>query len=73
MKNCLSFVVGALMILSHIWTVIVVIAVVVDVSDPFRWGMLGGSVVVAVVLTVVFRLLGHRVWDAYAVFSLFSW
>ena len=73
MKNCLSFVVGALMILSHIWTVIVVIAVVVDVSDPFRWGMLGGSVVVAVVLTVLFRLLGHRVWDAYDVFSLFSW
>lgn len=73
MKNCLSFVVGALMVLSHLWTVFMVIIVIIDVSDPFRWGILGVSLVVAVVLTVLFRLLGHRVWDAYDVLSLFSW
>lgn len=73
MKNCLSFVVGALMVLSHFWTLFMVIVVIIDVSDAFRWGMLGVSLVVAVVLTVLLRLLGHRVWDAYDVFSLFSW
>lgn len=45
----------------------------IDVSDPFRWGMLGVSLVVAVVLTVLLRLLGHRVADAYDVLSFFNW
>jgi hypothetical protein len=72
-KNCLSFVVGALMVLSHLWTVFMVIIVIIDVSDPFRWGMLGVSLVVAVVLTVILRLLGHRVADAYDVLSFFNW
>jgi hypothetical protein len=50
-----------------------VIIVIIDVSDAFRWGMLGVSLVVAVVLTVLLRLLGHRVADAYDVLSFFNW
>ena len=73
MKNCLSFVVGALMVLSHFWTLFMVIVVIIDVSDAFRWGMLGVSLVVAIVLTVILRLLGHRVADAYDVLSFFNW
>jgi hypothetical protein len=61
-KNCLSFVVGALMVLSHLWTLVMVIIVIIDVS-----------LVVAVVLTVLLRLLGHRVADAYDVLSFFNW
>lgn len=72
-KSCLSLAMAVLLLLSHLAVVVGVIFVATDLTSVGRWGILEGTLVFAILVTVVFRMLGHRVWEAYDVLSIFSW
>lgn len=72
-KNCLSIVLGALYLLSNLVVLLGIVLVATDVSHGGKWGFLAGSLVLAAVLGLLFRLTGHRVRDAYGILEIFSW
>lgn len=73
MKNCLSIILGGLFLMSNLLVVLAGIIVATDFGHPGKWGFLVGTLVLAVVLGLLFRLTGHRVRDAYGILDLFSW
>lgn len=73
MKSCMSIAVGILLVLSHMAVVVGAIVVAMDLTDVSKWGFFAGLVVFAIIVTVVFRMMGNRVGDAYEVFAIFSW
>lgn len=73
MKSCMSIAVGVLLVLSHMAVVVGAIVVATDLTHVGKWGVFAGLVVFAIIVTVVFRMMGHRVGDAYEILNIFSW
>lgn len=73
MKSCMSIVMGALLLLSHFAVVIGAILVATDLTHVGKWGVFAGLLVFAIIVTVVFRMMGHRVLEAYELLNVFNW
>lgn len=69
----MSLAMAVLLLLSHFTVAVGVIVVVTDPTSVGRWVALAGTLVFATLVTVVFRMMGHRVGEAYDVLTLFSW